>query len=165
MLKDQYCLLERLQILIIKKNKTMKKLFLIICLAFITSLTYSQLFYKNQLETIEGVEIKYRFAKPSFFNKDNPLSLRFKLKNTNDHHVAVGFSVVYYLFLDKFESETVEICIPRKTARTGRLHGLSFQMDIEGAEIFEKEENYWEFAKFEVIKIEDCKLFNSRQDD
>jgi hypothetical protein len=139
----------------------MKKLFLIICLSFIASLTYSQIFYKNQLETIEGVEIKYRFAKPSFFNKDNPLSLRFKLKNTNDHHVTVSFEVVYYLnIVDKFESGLIEICIPRKSARTGRMHGLSFEMNINNPDIFEEDGNNWELETFDVKKIEDCKLFN-----
>ncbi len=145
----------------------MKKTFLIICFAFIASIGYAQLFYKNQLETIEGVEIKYRFAKPSFFNKDQPLSLRFKLKNTNDHHVTVSFEVVYYLnIIEKFESGLVEICIPRKTARTGRMHGLSFEMDIEGPEIFEEDGNNWELESFDVKKIEDCKLFedNDKKD-
>ncbi len=137
-----------------------KKIFLIIVFFAISHFTFAQLLYKNELKTVEGVEIKYRFANTNFFDKSSPQSLRLKLKNTNDYDVSVRFEIVYILELtNKYSSGSILVCIPKKSAKTGKMHGLYFEVLVDKIEDFDKEENWWEFETFEVEKIESCKEF------
>ncbi len=136
----------------------MKKYILIFGLVIFSYQSFSQLCYKNELPAIDGVEIKYRFFRAKFFDKNSPLSLRFKFENTNDYDVKVKFELIYYLnIMDIYESGMIEVCIPENKTRKGRRHGLYFETIVKDVEEFEKEDNWWELENFSVEKNEeDC---------
>lgn len=135
-----------------------KKTFLAMSLFLFCYGANAQLFYKNELASVDGVEINYRFARLKALKKDSPLTLRFKLKNTNDKDVKVNFNLVYELgLIDRYESGDFEICIPKNRTRKGKRHELVFEVLVESKEDFDFEENYWEFEYFNVKKIDNCK--------
>lgn len=143
----------------------MKKIFVTLVLIIISFYSFSQLFYKNELKAVDGIEIKYKFANSSFFDKSSPLNLRFKLKNTNDFPVKIQMELVYYLnIVDMYKSGVIELCIPAKTARTGKMHGLNFEVKTDTKEDFDSDANSWEIETFIVEQTEDCKLFSKKED-
>lgn len=132
------------------------KIFIIVFISGISLESYSQLFYKNELPSEDGVEINYRFAKEKFLKKDSPQTIRFKLKNTNDYDVNVKLELIYHLnIIDRYESGLVEICIPSNRSRKGR-HGLMFEVLVDNPEDFENDENFWELETFEVEEVPEC---------
>ena len=50
---------------------------------------FSQFGYKNQLDAVTGIEIKYKLVHAKTFDKESPVELRLKLKNTNDFNANV----------------------------------------------------------------------------
>ncbi len=133
----------------------MKKYFLILILIITSTVANAQFGYKNSLDPIDGVEIKYKVVNEKFFDKSSPAQLRFKLKNTNEYDIKLNFEVEYQMgFTKKYQSGNIEIEIPKKSAKTGKMHGLVFEIESNDKNIFESEDAEWIFTKFEVEKIE-----------
>ncbi len=133
-------------------------LFLAIFTAICTSI-FAQFGYKNKLETIDGIEKSYKVVHEKFFDKDSPAQLRLKLKNTNEYDVNINFEIEYSVGLTKrYKSEHVEICIPNKLARTGKMHGLVFEIKSNDIKVFESDDADWNFIIFEVEQSEDCSV-------
>ncbi len=132
----------------------MTKLTFIFLSLFISLSAFAQFGYKYELKSIEGIEIKYKIVHEKFFDKDSPVQLRLKLKNTNEHDVNVNFEIEYQFDLTKkYKSGNIEIEIPAKAARTGKWHGLVFEIKSNNKEIFDNENAEWEFVIFEVKKM------------
>lgn len=145
--------------------KAVIKLLVISVLLSIGIDSYSQLFYKNELPTEDGIEINYRFARAKFFDRNSPQTLRLKLKNTKDYDALVKFELVYTLnIVDRYESGPVEICIPANRRRKGKLHGLIFEVLVDDVADFDSDKNLWELEGFTVEQVEDCKLIEENKD-
>ncbi len=133
----------------------MRKLIFICLVLGLPVISFAQFDYKNKIEPIDGVEIRYKIAHQNAFDKESPVQIRFKFKNTNDYDVKINFELEYQFDLIKrYNSGEIEIEIPRKTAKTGKMHGLVFEINTNDPNIFEKENAEWEFIKFDVQKIE-----------
>jgi hypothetical protein len=135
----------------------MRKVLLFLITTLISISAFSQFGYKYQMETVDGIEIKYKVVHSKFFDKSSPLELRLKLKNTNDYDVNLDFEIQYSIDLTKkYKSGSVNICIPRKSARTGKMHGLMFEIIGDDPKLFESDDADWEFIQFEIEQTEDC---------
>ncbi|MDD4149590.1 MAG: hypothetical protein PHE33_06135 [Bacteroidales bacterium] len=134
----------------------MKKYFLVLILIITSFAVQAQFGYKNSLEAIDGVEIKYKVVNEKMFDKSSPAQLRLKLKNTNDYDIKLNFEVEYQIdFTKKYQSGNIEIDIPRKSAKTGKMHGLVFEIKSNNKNIFKSDDAEWIFTTFEVEKIEE----------
>ncbi len=129
-------------------------------LFFLTSLilaisSFGQFGYKYKLEPVNGVEISYKIVHANFFDKSSPVQLRLKLKNTTDFDVNISFKIEYQFDLTKtFQSENLLIEIPRKSAKTGKFHGLIFEIDSDDPKVFDSDNADWEFIEFKVNKAD-----------
>ncbi|MDD2387871.1 MAG: hypothetical protein PHP52_13930 [Bacteroidales bacterium] len=133
----------------------MKKYFLILVLIITSIAANAQFGYKNSLEPIDGVEIKYKVVNEKMFDKSSPAQLRFKFKNTNEYDIKLSFEVEYQIdFTKKYQSGNIEIEIPEKSAKTGKMHGMVFEIKSNDKNIFESDNAEWIFTKFAVEKIE-----------
>jgi hypothetical protein len=136
----------------------MKKAIFIFFALVITLSSYAQFGYKHKLDPVGDVEISYKIVHEKFFDKESPVQLRLKLKNTNDYDLTLNFEIQYQFDLTKkYNSGEVEIEIPRKSAKTGKIHGLVFEINSTDPKVFESENAEWEFLKFniEMIKVID----------
>lgn len=133
----------------------MKKIVLIIVSLCITISSFAQFGYKNELETVNGVEIKYKIVHENFFDKSSPVQLRLKLKNTNNYDVNVNFEIQYQFdLIKKYNSGKIQLDIPSKSAKTGKMHALVFEINSTDTKIFNTEEAEWGFLEFIVNKKE-----------
>lgn len=133
----------------------MKKVILILVTFCITLSGFAQFGYKNKLKSVEGVEISYKIVHEKFFDKESPVQLRLKLKNTNDQDVNISFEIQYQFDLTKkYNSGKIEIDIPRKSAKTGKMHALAFEINSTDNKVFDAENAEWEFLEFEVKQSE-----------
>ncbi|MDD3740381.1 MAG: hypothetical protein PHH30_04000 [Bacteroidales bacterium] len=140
----------------------MKKSLLLSILLILGILTNAQCAYKNQLETKNGVNVYYKVVHEKHFKKDSPAQLRLKFKNTNDYPVIIRFKIEYSTgYTTRYTSEGIEVCIPKKSVKAGKLHGLVFELKTNDIEIFSKEDAEWEFSMFEVTQTENCKSDNN----
>jgi len=136
----------------------MKKYFLVLILIITSFAVQAQFGYKNSLESIDGIEIKYKVVNEKMFDKSSPAQLRLKLKNTNDYDIKLNFEIEYQIdFTKKYQSGNIEIDIPRKSAKTGKMHGLVFEIKSNNKNIFNSDDKEWIFTTFEVKKIEELK--------
>lgn len=140
----------------------MKKTLFLTILLFSGILANAQCGYKNQLETKNGINVNYKVVHEKHFEKDSPAQLRLKLKNTNDYPVLIRFKIEYSTgYTTSYTSEGIEVCIPKKSAKAGKLHGLVFELKTNDIEIFSKEDAEWVFTMFEVTQTENCKSDNN----
>jgi hypothetical protein len=135
----------------------MKSSLLILGLSILSFVANAQFGYKDTLPVNSGIEISYKVVNSKLFDKNSPAQIRLKLKNTNEYAVNVKFEIEYSVDLTKsYSSGGLEICIPVKTARTGKMSGLVFELNTTDKEIFEAENAEWEFLRFDVEQIENC---------
>ncbi len=136
----------------------MKGLFLISAILLTCFVANAQFGYKDKLESKDGIEIGYKIVHTKHFDKESPAQLRLKLKNTNEYPVNLKFEIEYTTGMTKrYSSGGVEICFPSKTARTGKMHGLVFELNTTDVQIFSTDNAEWEFSIFDVVQIEECK--------
>ena len=141
----------------------MKKTIFLSVFLIIAIITNAQFGYKNQLETNKGINVSYKVVHEKKSKKDSPAQIRIKLKNTNDYPVIIRFKIEYSTgFTTRYSSEGIEICIPKKSVKAGKLHGLVFELKTNDIEIFTKDNAEWEFTMFEVTKTENCKSDNNK---
>jgi hypothetical protein len=138
----------------------MKKLLLIssFILGFIliNSHAYAQFGYKENYKTIDGVEISYKWSHAKFLNKNSPIQLRFKMKNTNDYPVKIEFELVYMIdHIVKFESGELSADIKAGKAISGKLNGFYFETDVLSNQELQAENFSWDFLFFNVISNHD----------
>jgi hypothetical protein len=133
-----------------KKIRNLLILIFVFCL--FSSAANAQFGYKNDYETIEGVEISYKWAQSKWWKKSSPKQLRFKMENTNEYKVQVKFELVYLLdHVVKFQSGTLEAEIKAGKALSGKLNGFYFESPDVPNKQLESEKFEWEFLFFEVI--------------
>jgi len=132
-----------------------KKFIILSLISTISICSFAQFGYKNKLESVNGIEISYKIVHEKYFDKESPVQLRLKLKNTNNFNVNVNFEIQYQLdFTKKLNSGEVIIEIPRKSAKTGKMHELVFEINSNDPNIFKSEDAEWEFINFDVEEIE-----------
>ncbi len=133
--------------------KILQKIIIVfIVLAFFSSTANAQFGYKNEYETIDSVEISYKWAQSKWWKKSAPKQLRFKMKNTNDYKVNVKFELVYLLnHVVKFQSGELEAEIKSGKALSGKLNGFYFESPNIPNKELESKYFDWEFLFFEVI--------------
>lgn len=133
------------------------KLFISIICFFICSVAYSQAFYKNEIKSKDGIEIKYKINHTKMFDKNSPVKLSLKLKNTNNYDVNLGFEIEYSTgFTTRYKSGNVDICIPGRMTRKGKANGLAFELNTNDKDIFSSDDTEWEFTKFDIKQTEKC---------
>lgn len=134
-----------------------RKIFLISIITLFCNVVFAQYVYKNELPTVNGIEIKYKVIHSKLFDKTSPVQLRIKLKNTNDFDASINLQVEYSTgFTQKFRSENFDICIPKNSVRKGKVNGLVFELNSSDKDIFLSEDTEWEFVKFEVEQVDVC---------
>jgi hypothetical protein len=108
--------------------------------------------------TVEGVEIQYRWANSSFFDKSSPLELRLKIKNTNDYPVTITYDLEFYMgpVLEETSDET-ELCINPKLAKTGRINGMFYRSQTLSNQQLESDQFSWEITNLEITRVESCR--------
>ena len=134
----------------------MKYVLAIFSLIIISTGVFAQFGYKNSLETKEGIEIKYKVVHEKFFDNESPVQLRLKLKNTNDYSVNLNFEIEYQIdFTKKYQSGEITLEIPRKSAKTGKMHGLVFEINSTDKNVFDSDDAEWIFTIFEVERLKE----------
>ena len=127
------------------------KISLLLSIMLISVSAFAQFGYKHKLDPNSGLEIKYKYAHEKIFNKNSPLNLRIKIKNTNNYDVNLSFIVIYEKGIaTQFESELISIDIKSGRARTGKWHGLNFETGYNSEEKLKSDEFTWHFDTFEV---------------
>jgi hypothetical protein len=108
--------------------------------------------------TAEGVEIQYRWANSSFFDKSSPLELRLKIKNTNDYPVSISYDLEFYMgpVLEETSDET-QLCINPKLAKTGRINGMFYRSQTLSNQQLESDQFSWEITNLEITRVESCR--------
>ncbi|HOE05989.1 MAG TPA: hypothetical protein PLZ52_12295 [Bacteroidales bacterium] len=136
----------------------MKRLILLFVLTVIFGVALkAQWGYRTEYKTLDGVIILYKYAHEKMFDKTSPINLRIKIKNTNDYPVEVSFRIMMESgFTDIKQSEMVDICIPKKLARSGKLHGLNFETGVNDVSLFEKNEIEWYMEPLSIEKSDKC---------
>ncbi len=111
----------------------------------------------QEFKTEDGVEFSYRWSRSSFFDRSSPLELRLKVQNTNDYPVEVSFQVDFYMGpVVKESSQTTELCIRPKLAKTGRLNGVYYRSSVLSNEEIESDDFEWLIEDLEIKKVEGC---------
>ena len=134
---------------------------------FVSSPIFSQFGYKQKLDSAKnGIEISYKVVRSKKFDKNSPLELRFKFKNTNDFDLSVHFKIEYRKgFTERKTSSPYALCLKKHQSKYGRVHGLAFEIDSKNIKVFENDEMEWEFINFYVIPIDfKCKVKNVYED-
>jgi hypothetical protein len=108
--------------------------------------------------TVEGVEIQYRWANSSFFDKSSPLELRLKIKNTNDYPVSISYDIEFYMgpVLEETSDDT-QLCINPKLAKTGRINGMFYRSKALSNQQLESDQFSWELTNLEITRVESCR--------
>ncbi|MDA3911083.1 MAG: hypothetical protein PF448_06985 [Bacteroidales bacterium] len=128
----------------------------VLAVCLFSSAANAQFGYKNEHETIDGVEISYKWSQSKWWKKSSPKQLRFKMKNTNDYKVNVKFELVYLLdHVVKFKSGALEAEIKAGKALSGKLNGFYFESPAISNKQLESEQFDWEFLFFEVIPLKE----------
>lgn len=137
--------------------KTVKYFIFVFSLALICISAKAQFGYKENYKTTEGIHINYKWTHSKFLNKQSPLQLRLKIKNTNDYDVDMSFQVAYLIrHIVQFTSPEIEICIPAGRARTGKWHGLYFQAEEVSNDTIRSDVFDWELLELEISKTDAC---------
>ncbi|HXK82379.1 MAG TPA: hypothetical protein PLO05_09495 [Bacteroidales bacterium] len=136
--------------------KSLTLILMIIGLTFVFEHAHAQFGYSNEYDTKEGVNIKYKYARSKFLNKESNINLRLRLENTTDEDFLVKFSIVYEKGLtQKLKSEIINIEIPANKSRTGKARGLNFDTGTNDMDYINSYEFNWDFDIFEVSKIKE----------
>lgn len=137
------------------KNFTV--LFVLILFAFNVTRSLAQDTPYLQKMIKDGVEVDYKWSHTKLFNKNSPLELRLRFKNTNEHAVKVVFSVDFYMNLKLTESsEDVELCILPGKWKTGRTNGVYFQPENLTNKQIRSDDFHWEINEITVEVTETC---------
>ncbi len=134
-------------------------MFLIVVLIVFTwtnNEAYSQNRYQPFM-TKNGVAIDYKWSHSIPFNKNSPLELRLRIRNTNEHAINTVFEVDFYMGPVIAESsQRVELCILPGRWKTGRTNGVYFQTLSLTNDQIRSEDFKWEINKITVEKIDEC---------
>lgn len=137
--------------------KNLIVLFALMLFAFSGTTSLAQDTPYLQKMTEEGVEIDYKWSHTRLFNKNSPLELRLRIKNTNEHAVKIVFSVDFYMKLKLTESsEDVELCILPGKWKTGRTNGVYFQPANLTNKQIRSDDFHWEINEITVEVTESC---------
>jgi hypothetical protein len=138
----------------------MKKIFFIAAMLLFGAFTLETFAQSNpyqEFKTVDGVVIDYKWSHTKLFNKNSPLELRLRIRNTNEHAVSVVFSVDFFYKLRLTESsEDVELCILPGKWKTGRTNGVYFQPDQLTNKQIRSEDFHWDTSDMTVEVIETC---------
>lgn len=118
--------------------------------------TQAQFFYDKH-STHEKVEISYKWDYADPFDKTSAYELRLKLKNKNNKHVLVSFSVDYYLGPTLAESAQVEdFCLVPNGTASGKLDGVYFASDVLTNEELKSPDFRWELNDIKIEMVKEC---------
>ncbi len=106
----------------------------------------------TEYQTIDGVEISYKWSHAKFRDKDSPKQLRLKIKNTTEQKVTVNFEVTYTLRgKTEFKSGELEAEIKPGKSISGKLNGFYFETPSNiSNEDLESDDFEWSFLYFDV---------------
>ena len=137
--------------------KTLRSIVIISAIMFVNGNLVAQKNYQN-LSTNEGIDISYKWKHSRILKKDSPLILFLKLKNSNDYHADVKFTVDYYWQGSRnASSEPNNICIKANKTAKGKIRKLTFDRAKFSDEDLYSENFILDISGFELEKVEQCK--------
>lgn len=120
----------------------------------------------QELKTVDGVVIDYKWSNSKPLNRNSPLELRLRIRNTNEHAVKVVFTVDFYMKLKLTEtSEEVELCILPGRWKTGRTNGVYFQPENLTNKQLRSDDFHWDINDMTVVMIETCEDTGDGEDE
>lgn len=132
-----------------------KYLLPLLLLILFVSTSSAQFGYKNVYDTVNNVEISYKWSHSKWWKNDSPLQLRFKFKNRNDYKVKVEFELVYlHQHKVKFRSGMQEATIKGGRAISGKLNGFYFETPDIPNEKLRSEKFEWDLSDLNIKKVE-----------
>lgn len=137
----------------------MKKtlLFIVVAIFCIGKSANAQFWKYEDLKEIDGVEFKYKWVHEDRLDKESPLALSMKIKNTNDYKVNIKFGIEYYWQVKRAGfSEVREFCLLPTEMLVGRINNLVYQIEGYTKEQIESEDFTWQLVEVEIEKTTNC---------
>ena len=136
-----------------KKQLFFSLLILMVCV----QASQAQFWKYTDLSEIEGVQFKYKWVNENRFDKESPLALSIKIKNTNDYKANIKFGIEYYWQATRAGfSEVREFCLLPAEMMVGRISNLVYQIEGYTKEQIESEDFTWNLFEVEIKKVSDC---------
>ena len=138
----------------------MKTLKFILCISIIVMFS-GHLAAQKQYQSLsdeEGIEFSYRWKPSRILKKESPLMLSLKIRNSNDFHASVNFTVDYFWQgIRNASSDPNSICIkPNRTAK-GKIKNLAFDRGKLSDEDILSEDFILEISGITVEEVDRCK--------
>ena len=139
-------------------KNTILTILAMLCIIFCVNVAEAQIIKYETHETLDELQVDYRWQRERFFVRNSNAVLNLQLTNLSASHLEVEFVVAFYrdgkIF---FESEKNTLCLrPGQRLRGGRA-GLRFVADGILREDVEKEEFDWDILIFEINEVSDCR--------
>lgn len=129
-------------------------------LIFVFLFSFQALYAQNPwlpLMEKDGISIDYRWSNEKPFDRNSQLELRLRIRNSNDHHAQLNFSVDFYMGpLLHESSEEVEICLNPGRTLHGRLNGVYFRTTTLTNEQIRSEKFKFEINDLVVTEAAAC---------
>jgi len=136
-----------------------KSIFILtIALSMLTISKSNAQFWKYEdLSVIDGVEFKYKWVHEDRFDKESPLALSMKIKNTNDYKVNIKFGIEYFWQAKRVGFSNVrEFCLLPKEMMVGRINDLVYEIEGYTNEEIQSEDFTWHLFEVKIEKVKSC---------
>ncbi len=134
----------------------MKKFTLSLSITLLGLIASAQYSY-TAVNTLNNVELSYKWRNTVLFDTDSNLELAIKLKNRNDSAVSVSFAVDYYINGMLDGTTLIEnYCIEAKKTARGEYNGLLLNSEGKTEELVTSEEFKLEFNNVSIKKVAGC---------
>lgn len=138
-------------------KNTLLSIFAAACIVFCVNVAQAQIVKYEAHETLDELQIDYRWQRERFFVRNSNAVLNLQLTNLSESHLEVYFVIAYYrddeIF---FESEKKSLCLrPGQRIRGGRA-GLRFVADDVLRADVDKENFTWDILFSEIREVASC---------
>ena len=138
----------------------MKTLKFILCISIIVMFS-GDLAAQKQYQSLsdeEGIEFSYRWKPSRILKKESPLMLSLKIRNSNDFHASVNFTVDYFWQgIRNASSEPNRLCIKANRTARGRIRNLTFDRAKFSDEDIMSDNFTLDISGIEVTQVERCR--------
>ena len=137
--------------------KTLRSILIISIMILISGHLIAQKDYQSLLST-EGIDISYKWKHSKILKKNSPLMLFLKLKNSNDYHASVNFTVDYYWQgIRDASSDPKSICVKANKKMKGKYRNLAFDRSKFSNEDLFSDKFILEISGIKVQEVTSCK--------
>ncbi len=141
--------------------EAMKKLKLLIVISIaMLGLNASLIAQKDyrSLTSEDGIEISYKWKQSKVLKKDSPQILFLMLRNNNDYHANVTFTLDYFWKgIRHASSEPNSICIKSKRTAKGKIKNLTFDRAKFSDEDLLSDNFSLDVSEIVIDRVDKCK--------